>query len=86
MLVTLLLIAVAAGAFSLIASIIFGSASGHSAANSGRRIEWSDRVGSLVPGCYADIIAVQGDPLRDITALDDVVFVMKGGSTVLAPK
>jgi len=40
---------------------------------------WSDRVGSIQPGRYADIVAVDGDPLRDITELERVKFVMKGG-------
>jgi imidazolonepropionase-like amidohydrolase len=47
---------------------------------------WSDRVGSLEPGHYADIIAVTGDPLRDVGALGDVMFVMKGGMVVVRPK
>jgi imidazolonepropionase-like amidohydrolase len=38
-----------------------------------------DRIGRLAPGYEADVIAVQGDPLRDIGALEKVVFVMKGG-------
>jgi imidazolonepropionase-like amidohydrolase len=38
-----------------------------------------DRVGSIAPGYEADIIAVDGDPLQDITALERVSFVMKGG-------
>jgi imidazolonepropionase-like amidohydrolase len=38
-----------------------------------------DRVGSLAPGMEADLIAIDGDPLTDITALQRVVFVMKGG-------
>jgi imidazolonepropionase-like amidohydrolase len=38
-----------------------------------------DRIGSIVPGFEADIIALDGDPLRDITAVRRVVFVMKGG-------
>jgi imidazolonepropionase-like amidohydrolase len=43
---------------------------------------WSDRVGSLAPGHFADVIAVRGDPLRDISALERVAFVMKGGRVV----
>jgi imidazolonepropionase-like amidohydrolase len=42
-------------------------------------IGWSDRVGSLERGKFADLIAVAGDPLRDITELQRVAFVMKGG-------
>jgi imidazolonepropionase-like amidohydrolase len=42
-------------------------------------IGWSDRVGSVQPGKFADLIAVAGDPLRDITTLQRVGFVMKGG-------
>ncbi|HEX5077318.1 MAG TPA: amidohydrolase family protein [Gemmatimonadaceae bacterium] len=38
-----------------------------------------DRIGSLAPGMEADVIAVEGDPVADITALQHVVFVMKGG-------
>lgn len=44
-----------------------------------KHIEMSDKIGSLDPGKYADIIAVDGDPLSDINALLDVSFVMKGG-------
>jgi len=40
---------------------------------------WKDTVGSIAPGKYADIIAVSGDPLEDVTILENVVFVMKGG-------
>jgi imidazolonepropionase-like amidohydrolase len=42
-------------------------------------IGWGDRVGSVERGNLADLIAVAGDPLRDITELQRVVFVMKGG-------
>jgi imidazolonepropionase-like amidohydrolase len=40
----------------------------------------SDRIGSIAPGLEADIIALDGDPLKDITAVRRVVFVMKGGT------
>jgi len=40
---------------------------------------WEDRVGEISPGYYADIIAVDGNPLDDIAELEDVDFVMKGG-------
>ena len=42
-------------------------------------IGWQDRVGAIEAGKYADLIAVEGDPLRDIHALQNVKFVMKGG-------
>ncbi len=40
----------------------------------------ADKIGSLAPGMEADLIAVDGDPLTDITALRRVVFVIKGGN------
>jgi imidazolonepropionase-like amidohydrolase len=40
---------------------------------------WSDRVGAIVPGRLADLIAVTGNPLADIRELERVAFVMKGG-------
>jgi imidazolonepropionase-like amidohydrolase len=40
---------------------------------------WSDKVGVIEPSHYADIIAVDGDPLQDVTTLERVKFVMKGG-------
>lgn len=43
---------------------------------------WEDRIGSIEKGKYADIIAVSGDPLKDITELERVKFVMKGGKVV----
>jgi imidazolonepropionase-like amidohydrolase len=39
----------------------------------------NDRIGSIAPGYEADIIALDGDPIKDITAVRRVVFVMKGG-------
>ena len=42
-------------------------------------IGMSDRIGSLAPGYEADIIALDGDPVTDITAVRRVVFVMRGG-------
>ena len=44
-----------------------------------------DRIGSLAPGYEADVIAVQGDPLKDIGALEKVVFVMKAGRVFKSP-
>ena len=44
---------------------------------------WSDRVGRIQPGLYADLIAVAGDPTDDVRLLEDVRFVMKGGTVVL---
>jgi imidazolonepropionase-like amidohydrolase len=43
---------------------------------------WDDRVGSLRPGRFADLIAVDGDPLEGVTVLEDIPFVMKGGEVV----
>ena len=40
---------------------------------------WGDRIGTLQKGRFADLIAVNGDPLADITILQKVQFVMKGG-------
>jgi imidazolonepropionase-like amidohydrolase len=45
-------------------------------------MRWLDRIGSIDKGKYADLIAVAGDPLADITELQRVKFVMKGGQIV----
>jgi len=47
--------------------------------NAAELLGWSDRIGSIEPGKYADLIAVTSDPLKDIKALDSVSFVMKEG-------
>lgn len=46
---------------------------------------WQDRVGSLEPGKYADLVAVSGNPLEDISLLEHVAFVMKDGTVYRAP-
>ncbi len=43
---------------------------------------WQDQIGSLEKGKYADIIAVSADPLKDVTELERVKFVMKGGQVI----
>jgi imidazolonepropionase-like amidohydrolase len=48
-------------------------------------MQWEDRVGSIAPGKYADIIAVPGDALGDLRSFSKVAFVMKGGTVYKAP-
>ena len=45
-------------------------------------LDQQENFGSIAPGRFADIIAVDGDPLSDITELERVKFVMKGGEVV----
>jgi len=46
---------------------------------------WDDRIGTIAPGKLADLVAVSGDPLADIAALERVTFVMLGGRVVRRP-
>ena len=48
-------------------------------------LEWEDRVGTIEAGKLADIVAVSGNPLEDLSELERVIFVMKGGAIVKAP-
>jgi imidazolonepropionase-like amidohydrolase len=50
--------------------------------NAADLLGWSDRIGAVEPGKWADLIAVDGDPLQDVTALEHVKFVMKGGEVI----
>ncbi len=50
--------------------------------NAADLLGWAGKVGSLEPGSCADIIAVDGDPLKDVTTLERVKFVMKSGEVV----
>jgi len=47
--------------------------------NGAQILGWQDRIGALKPGYFADVIAVPGDPLSDISVLSKVSFVMKAG-------
>jgi imidazolonepropionase-like amidohydrolase len=47
--------------------------------NAADLLGWGGKVGRIAPGYYADMIAVDGDPVADVRALERVRFVMKGG-------
>ena len=53
--------------------------------NGAKLLGWPDEIGALKPGYFADIIAVPGNPLDDISTLTRVVFVMKGGTLYRKP-
>lgn len=53
-----------------------------STVNAAELMGWSDRVGEIAAGKFADVIAVDGDPLQDIATLEHARFVMKGASVV----
>ena len=50
--------------------------------NAAEMLGWQDRIGSVEPGKFADLVAVTGDPIADITELERVRFVMKEGQVV----
>jgi imidazolonepropionase-like amidohydrolase len=47
--------------------------------NGAKLLGWDGQIGALEAGYFADVIAVSGDPLLDISTLQNVSFVMKGG-------
>jgi imidazolonepropionase-like amidohydrolase len=50
--------------------------------NAAELLGWRQQVGNIEPGLFADLIAVEGDPLKDITELERVKIVMKGGTLI----
>ena len=64
------------GGLTPMESIVAGTSS------AAKLLGWDDRLGTLAPGKLADIVAVPGDPTRDITAMERANFVMKNGIVV----
>jgi imidazolonepropionase-like amidohydrolase len=64
---------VAWGGLTPMESIVAGTSS------AAKLLGWDDRLGTLVAGQFADVVAVPGDPTKDITAMERPVFVMKNG-------
>ena len=50
--------------------------------NAAEMLGWQDRIGAIEPGKFADLVAVAGDPIADITELERVHFVMKNGQVI----
>ena len=50
--------------------------------NGAKLLDWADSIGQLKPGFLADIIAVSGDPLTNISTLKQPTFVMKNGDVI----
>ena len=67
------------GGLTPMQSIVAGTSNG------ARLLGWDDRLGTLASGKFADVVAVPGDPLKDITALERASFVMKNGVIYKAP-
>ena len=53
--------------------------------NGAKLLDWEGQIGQLKAGFLADVIAVRGNPIDDITALKNVDFVMKGGTVYKHP-
>ena len=70
---------VAWGGLTPMESIVAGTSSG------AKLLGWDEHVGSLAPGKWADIVAVPGDPLKDIMNMEKALFVMKGGAVYKTP-
>jgi len=67
------------GGMTNMESIVAGTLSG------AKLLGWDEHVGSLTVGKWADIVAVPGDPLKDITNMEKALFVMKGGAVYKTP-
>jgi len=67
------------GGLSHMESIVAGTSS------AAKLLGWDEHVGSLSAGKWADIVAVPGDPLKDITHMEHALFVMKGGAIYKTP-
>ena len=50
--------------------------------NAAELMGWQGKVGTIAPGAYADIIAVQGNPLDNVRTLEHVKFVLQGGQVM----
>jgi imidazolonepropionase-like amidohydrolase len=67
------------GGFTPMEAIVAGTSS------AARLLGWDKNVGTLATGKWADVVAVPGDPLQDITAMERASFVMKDGKIYKSP-